>query len=206
MRPLPILIAICLLIPLAAAAQDSPTPKVAIPAAASLIGKPIDGDKQYAIGSSAPKSKSGDWSYGFDFDDPGLERLASAAARGKAAPLLTASHLYDTRCAAGDKAPFTFGAGDRFKLKGSMQDGQYADAWVYLGEGDAFDAKALKVKMDFSQNDGAMHFDLDPTALAPRGAVAFCPDAAAPGKTGGHCTIFSLKGFARAYDFVCNAK
>jgi hypothetical protein len=207
MRVLPILLAI-VLAPSLAVADDNPQPKkkVAIPDAATLIGKTIEGDRQYEIGSNAPQTKSGDWSYGFGYDDPGLERSASSPARGKADSLLDTSHMYDTRCAAGDKASFSFGAGDRFKLKGTMQKGQYADAWIYLGDGDAFDAKPLKIKMDFSQNDAAMHFDLDPTILAPRSAAAICPDAAAPGKTGGHCAMFSLKGFARAYDFVCQAK
>jgi hypothetical protein len=91
------------------------------------------------------------------------------------------------------------------QLKGAIEAGQYADAWLHLGDKGMFDDKPLKLKMDFSQNDGAMHFDLDAATLAPRGMAALCPTAAPP-KTGGRCSIFSLKGFARAYDFVCEAK
>ena len=70
------------------------------------------------------------------------------------------------------EAPFSFGASDSFKLKGSINSGQYAYAWLYLGDKDAFNADALKVKMDLSQNDGAMHFALDPAILTPRGVAA----------------------------------
>jgi hypothetical protein len=207
MRALTLLAALCLP-PMAALAQDNPSPKkIAVPDAASLIGKKVAVDRQFEIGSNATKIQTGDWSYGFDYDDPGLERTASTKERGKDGAAFDTYHLYDTRCAPGDKAaPFAFGAGDHFPLKGSMAKGQYADAWIYLGDKDTYDDKALKLKMDFSQNDAAMHFALDPAILAPRDVAAICPTAAPPGKAGGHCAIFSLKGFARAYDFVCNAK
>jgi hypothetical protein len=207
MRWLALLAALCLL-PAAALGQEAAKPKkVVIPDAASLIGKKIDGDRQSDIGANAPKTKAGDWEYGFEFDDSGLLRSGSSAERGKGGALLDTFHAYDSRCAVGEKAaPFSFGAGGSFKLKGSMAKGQYADAWIYLGDKDACDAAALKTKMDFSQSDALMHFTLDPAVLAPRGAAAVCPTSAPPGKAASHCAIFSLKGFARAYDFVCNAK
>jgi len=207
MRALPILIAICQLAPVAAAAQDKPSPKVVAPDAASLIGKKIDGDRQSTIATNAPQTKAGDWSYGFEYDDPGLQRGASTPQRGKPDALLSASHIFDSRCAPGDKtADFSFGADESFKLKGSPAKGQYSNAWLYLGDADKFDDKPLKLKMDFSENDGAMHFRLDAMSLASRSVAAFCPTDAPPGKTGGHCATFSLRGFARAYDYVCEAK
>jgi hypothetical protein len=122
-----------------------------------------------------------------------LERSASTTERGKGGALLSTAYPYDKRCAPGAaKAPFSFGEGERFKLKGSMAKGRYADAWIYLGDKDSFDAKALNVRMDFSENDAAMHFALDPPSLAPRSAAALCPDAVAPGKPGAHCAIFIL--------------
>jgi hypothetical protein len=209
MRLSPILLAICILHPGAASADDSPQPKkkIPIPDAASLIGKKIDGDRQSDIATNAPKTKSADWSYGFEYDDSGLERSAWTPQRGKPDALLSASYVFDSRCGAGDKAAdFSFGADESFKLKGSPAKGQFANAWLYLGDADKFDDKPLKLKMDFSENDAAMHFKLDAASLSSRAMAAFCPTDAPPSKAGGHCATFSLKGFARAYDYVCEAK
>jgi hypothetical protein len=201
------LAALCLLTPVAMADDNVPAKKIVIPDAASLIGKTISGDRQGDIGSNAKKAKSDDWEYGFEYDDAGLQRSAESTQRGKGGALLSTVFAYDKRCAPSEKAAsFSFGAGDAFKLKGSQTKGRYADAWITPGDKDSFDAKSLKVKMDFSENDAAMYFVLDPSSLTTRGVLAICPTAAPPAGATGHCAIFSLKGFARAYDYVCNAK
>jgi hypothetical protein len=208
MRLLPILAAIILTPSLAAADDSAPAKKkVAIPDAASLIGKKLSDDRQSDIATNAPQTKSGDWSYAFEYDDAGLARFASTPQHGKTDALLSTDHMFDTRCAANEKtAPFSFNADESFKLKGTEQKGRYSDAWVYVGDDDKFDDKPLKIKMDLSENDAAMHFTLDPASLSSRTTAAICPTSAPPGKTGSKCAVFSLKGFARAYDYVCNAK
>jgi hypothetical protein len=62
------------------------------------------------------------------------------------------------------------------------------------------------VTMEFSENDAALYFNLDPARMARSAKLALCPSAAAPGTKASRCAIFSLAGFARAYDFVCDGK
>src|ERR1035438_4730820 len=75
-----------------ALAQDKPKPD-----AAALIGKTLSPDKQSAIADHAVMAKSGAWTYGLTFDDPGLERMADADARGGGA-VLTVAQTYFKRC------------------------------------------------------------------------------------------------------------
>ena len=185
----------------AAFAQDKP-----IPDAASLIGKTLDPDRAYELGEHAPKTKTGDWTYGFESDES-LLRSGSATERGKGGAQLDTIFIYNKRCARSDKsAPFSFSVGERFALKGSVEKGRFANAWIFFGDREVFDAMGVAKKMVFSENDAELHFTLDPNELAKRGVLALCPTAAAPAKMDGACSIFSLKGFERAYDFVCEAK
>ena len=206
MRLIPLL-ATCFLLPIASAAQDKPSAAaIDLRNPAALIGKRLDTDRAYEAGLHAPKMNAADWTYGFQSDE-GLERAASTAERGKSDVELDTVYPYDQRCArSGKTAPFTFGGGDRYKLRGSVEKGRYAEAWLYFADKGVFDAAAVKTKLTFSENDAALHLALDPAEMALRGALAICPTAAPPGNAGGACSVFSLKGFARAYDFVCDAK
>jgi hypothetical protein len=91
-------------------------------------------------------------------------------------------------------------------LKGSVAQGRRADAWVYFGNAANFEPKPLKVTMAFSENDGALHLKLDPAEIARYAKLALCSTATAPDGSSDRCAIFSLSGFVRAYDFVCDAK
>ena len=91
MRGSVLLFALGILFPTAAFGQSTPgniNIKIDIKDAASLIGKSLDADTQYATGSDAQRLSADDWSYGFEFDDPGLQRTASSKERGKAGALL----------------------------------------------------------------------------------------------------------------------
>jgi len=81
-----------------------------------------------------------------------------------------------------------------------------SDAWLFFVKGDAFDGAGRKVKLEVSENDGALYMKLDPTEIAANVTLAICPTAKAPGAGKAKCSLFNLDGFARAYDYVCDAK
>lgn len=187
-------------------AQEKPV-RIDIKDAASLIGKTLDEDTQYATGTDAPRESVGDWSYGFEFDDAGLMRTASAKEHAKGEARLSTAFAYNRHCKRAVKdAEFTFIVDERFPLKGSESKGRRTEAWIHLGTSAAFDPKPAKASLAFSENDGALHLKLDPALMTRHERIALCPTAAAPAAKTGRCAIFSLAGFARAYDFVCEAK
>ena len=102
----------CLAFVAAALASDQPKPD-----AAALIGKTLSPDKQSAIADHAVMAKSGAWTYGLTYDDPGLERTADADERGGGAAL-TVAQSYFKRCDRAASPSFAFGGDDRFVLKG----------------------------------------------------------------------------------------
>ncbi|MCK9919229.1 hypothetical protein MXD81_59880 [Microbacteriaceae bacterium K1510] len=191
----------------AACAANEPPKKIDIPDAASLIGKTLDDETQFASGTDAPRVTAEDWSYGFAFDDPGLQRTASTRDRGKGGGLISMAEIYDRRCDRAAKTMrFAFGSDERFPLKGTVAKGRYADGWVFFGDALSFEGTPAKIKMELSENDGALYVALDRARMLQSRQVALCPTVtAAPGK-GGRCAMFSLAGFARAFDFVCEAK
>lgn len=204
MRRLVLLFALCLLVPTAAVAENAPA-NSKLPAPASLIGKALDVDRQSALGSDAPRATAGVWSYGFEYDDPGLMRTASSKDRSSGGSVLSTAFRYDQRCARSDRAaPFAFSGDERFVLKGTVAKGRWADAWIYYGDAATFQRAPVKIAMAFSENDGALHFKLDPARMTQVARLALCPSAGAA--SAARCAIFSLAGFARAYDFVCDAK
>ncbi len=207
MRPSVLLLALCALLPVPAFAQTKPG-KIDIKDAATLIGKTLDEDTQYAAGGpDAARVTVNDWSYGFAFDDPGLQRLASTKEGGKGTALLSTVMIYNQRCKRTDKAvPFAFDGDERFPLKGSVAKGRRAEAWVHFSKNNAYEPAPTRIGMTFSENDGALYFKLDPAQLARYERIALCPTAAAPDAKPTRCAIFSLAGFVRAYDFVCDAR
>ena len=190
---------VCFALAVPALALDKPKPD-----AAALIGKTLSPDKQSAIADHAVMAKSGGWTYGLAYDDPGLERMADASERGGAAAL-TVAQIYSRRCDRASSPSFAFGGDDRFVLKGETGS-RVADAWLFFAKGDAFDGAGRKIKLEMSENDGALYTKLDPAELAANATLAICPTAKAPGAGKSKCSQFDLAGFARAYDFVCDAK
>jgi hypothetical protein len=189
----------CLAFAAPALASDKPKPD-----AATLIGKTLSPDKQSAIADHAVIAKSEAWTYGLTYDDPGLERMADANERGGGATL-TVAQIYSKRCDRASSPSFAFGGDDRFVVKGETGS-RVADAWLFFAKGDAFDGAGRKVRLEMSENDGALYTKLDPTELAANATLAICPTAKAPGTGRAKCSLFDLAGFARAYDFVCDAK
>jgi hypothetical protein len=207
-RPCCLALAFCSVASGFAFAQDAASKPVAIPDAASLIGKTVDGDRQYAIGQQAKQSKSGDWTYGFGGDaEGGLERQASVTTGARAKSILAVSHAYDSRCKRADK---TIGASlddgvKRFRAKRQSDGGSTSQAWVSYGDAGGFGV-AAKQTMPFQEIDATYLPKLDLAAMSARGQVALCPSAVAPDKIVSQCAVFSLKGFPRAFDYVCDAK
>ena len=189
----------CLAFAAPALALDTPKPD-----AAALIGKTLSPNKQSAIADHAVMAKSGAWTFGLTYDDPGLERMADSNERGGGAAL-TVAQIYSKRCDRAARPSFAFGGDDRFVLKGETGS-RVADAWLFFAKGDAFDGAGRKVRLEMSENDGALYTKLDPTELAANATLAICPTAKAPGAGKAKCSLFDLDGFARAYDYVCDAK
>ena len=199
--------ALALSISMSAACAEEAPKKADISDAASLIGKTLDEDTQFASGVDAPRVTAEDWSYGFAFDDPGLQRTATTADRGKGGGRISVTEIYNRRC---DRAAKTvrlaFAGDERFTLKGMVAKGRYADGWIFFGDALSFEGTPAKIKMEMSENDGAFYLALERQRMLQSRQVALCPTVtAAPGK-GGRCAMFSLAGFARAFDFVCDAK
>lgn len=204
MRRLIPLVALAMLLPALTLAQNAPAKKVGLAEAASLIGQTLDADLQYEIGSDAPRETADDWSYGFEYDDAGLMRGASTKQRGGEA-LFATSTVYNRRCTR-TAVPFSFAGDERFSLKGTVAKGRRANGWLYFGDKASFEKQALKLTMTFSENDGALHFKLDPARMAKVARLAVCATATAPDVKASRCALFSLAGFARAFDFACDAK
>ena len=189
----------CLAFAAPALADDAPKPS-----AAALIGKTLSPDKQSAIADHATMAKSGGWTYGLTYDDPGLERMTDATERQGGAAL-TVAFPYIKRCNRAAAPSFAFGGDERFALKGETGT-RVADAWLFFAKGEAFEGAGHKAKLQMSENDGALHLQLDPAELAANATLAICPTAKAPGSGKAKCSLFDLAGFARAYDYVCEAK
>jgi hypothetical protein len=195
---------VCLAVAVPALAEDRPKPKAGAPDAAALLGKTLSPDKQSAIADRAIMAKSGAWTYGLSYDDSGLERIADANERDGGAAL-TVAHTYLKRCDRAQSPSFAFGGDERFVVKGEAGS-RVADAWLFFAKGDSFDGAGRKIKLAMSENDGALYTALDPAELAASQTLAICPAAKAPGTGKAKCSLFNLAGFARAYDFVCDAK
>ena len=135
---------------------------------------------------------------------PDIAAGVNAARQGGGAAL-TVAQIYSKRCDRASSPSFAFGGDDRFVLKGETGS-RVADAWLFFAKGDAFDGAGRKVRLEMSENDGALYTKLDPAELATNATLAICPTAKAPGTGKAKCSSFDLAGFARAYDFVCDAK
>jgi len=130
--------------------------------------------------------------------------MADATERNGGAAL-TVALPYIKRCDRAAAPSFAFGGDERFALKGATGS-RVADAWLFLAKADAFAAAGRKVRLAMSENDGALYLTLDPSELAANRTLAICPTAKAPGAGKAKCSLFDLAGFARAYDYVCDAK
>ncbi len=176
--------------------------------AAALIGKAMDYDQQSKIADRSPHAQANDWSFGLSYgNEGGLVRQASSSETGKGSLSLRTENDYSTRCdPASKELDFTVDIDPRLSASDSKKAGDHAESWLTFADRGVFDARPQKIKMNYNWDAVNLNFSLDRAELLKRGQLAFCPGPKSPDSQGEHCVRFSLKGFARAYDFVCQAK
>jgi hypothetical protein len=194
----------------AQAVKETQTPPDKLVAeAAALVGKKIADDKQQKIADRSPHARADDWSFGLSYgNEGGLVREASSDETGKGALSMNTENDYSARCDPSLKAlAFTIGMDPRLNAKADYtKPGDHAVSWFTFGDHGVFDAKPRKIEMDYNWDAVNLGFSLDRAELSRRGQLVFCPSPKSPDSLGAHCVRFSLKGFTRALDFVCEAK
>jgi hypothetical protein len=193
--------------PTAKAEDAAPEQPLVIPSAASLIGKTLEYDYIVALVKQAKSVKSGDWFYGFDLDASGAGLTRSAFLNGADGEDLSTAYRSDQRCnRAQSTAAFHFGdEAQRFNSELAVKTG-YAMAWLYAGDRGVFKVLPGQDKMSFNGDAGGFDLELPLTPLLKHSQVAFCPARVSADKVAARCTIYSLQGFVRAFDYVCDAK
>jgi hypothetical protein len=195
---------------LAQAIKDTPTPPGELAAqAAALIGKEIAYGKQSKIADRSPHAKADDWRFGLEYGAEGpLVRAADANEIGKGALSIRTENDYGARCnRAGKEIGFTIDMDPRLNAKTDAgKPGDHAEAWLTFADRGVFDPHPRKIALGYNWDAVNLNFALDSAELTRRGAFALCQTAKLPDSPGAHCARFSLKGFARAFDFVCEAK
>lgn len=185
------------------------TPAALVAEAAALIGKDIAYDRQSKIADRSPHAKADDWRFGLEYGAEGpLVRAASSDEIGKGKLAIRAENAYDARCDRASKELFfTIDMDPRLNAKSDAgKPGDHAEAWLTYADHGVFDAHPRKIELGYNWDAVNLGFALDPADLAKRGAFALCQTAKPPDAPGARCARFSLKGFARAFDFVCEAK
>jgi hypothetical protein len=181
--------------------------KAIIPSAESLIGKTLDADRVYALSLHATRPRSGDWTYGFGGDAEGGLTLSAEVlgVRGSKSSLEAAAN-YGARCPPSPTVELILDDADSKFDPDHAERRPLTASWVYFGDRGVFDAQPLRRKMVFQAIDATFVFELDLATLSKRGQVALCPASMAADKVATNCTVFSLRGFSRAFEYVCNAK
>jgi hypothetical protein len=194
----------------AQAIKDTPTPPEKLVAeAAALIGKDIEYDQQSKIADRSPHAKAGDWRFGLEYGNEGpLVRGAEAGETGKGELVIRTENGYDAPCDPAQKElAFTIDMDSRLNAKtNETKAGDHAEAWLSYADHGVFDARPRKINLGYNWDAVNLNLTLDPAELSRRGEFALCPTAKSPDSPGARCALFSLKGFARAFDFVCYAK
>ena len=194
---------------IAQAIKETPTaPDKLAAEAAALIGKQMDYDQQSKIADRSPHAQANDWSFGLSYGNEGaLAREALSNETGKGSLSLRTENDYGSRCdPASKELEFTIDIDARLNATDSNKAGDHAESWLTFADHGVFDARPRKIKMNYNWDAVNLNFSLDRAELLKRGQLAFCPGPTSPDSQGAHCVRFSLKGFARAYDFVCQAK
>jgi hypothetical protein len=193
---------------LATPALADPSQDDLVAKAATLLGKSLTYEKQQAIFDKHPHAASDDWTLRLDVGEEGeLVRSADVAAsnvKGGDGPLLTTETSYERRCEAKTPSLVNFTLGDDGRLLGKVAPPRTVpDLYLRLSRAGAHDAPLKKTHTGFSWDSGAYEVELPLADLTAAEALAACRTAAYSPKT---CLDFSLKGFARAYRYVCEAR
>jgi hypothetical protein len=192
--------------------KDTPTSIGALAAeAAALVGKKIDYDAQKKIFNRSPHAKAADWRFGLEVGNEGeLARAADTRESGKGKLSIRTEYDANGRCGATDEhLAFTIDMDPRLNADADKDQGKHkthADAWESFADHGAFAGLPRKIELGYNWDAVALDFKLDPSELARHGELALCRTSNPPGASPADCAFFSLKGFQRAFDFLCQAK
>ena len=204
---------LALLVSVASACAEGAAPAsadAAMPKAEALLGVDPDYDHVIKYFEHAKVVRAGDWLLKYSLDEGGgaLTRSASSQSTNTKDAALSVDHESKTRCdRRASEISVTLGETDaRFSAEALAKKGGKAFAWVFSGNHGVFDAKPQRRELGWSVDSGDITFAVSPDVLLKHEQAAFCakPVAAAAVATG--CSVFSLKGFSEAYDYVCDAR
>ncbi|WP_158813996.1 hypothetical protein [Methylocapsa sp. S129] len=210
-----LLASLALLVPLVAAARAEDAapaiPDLPVPKAESLLGVDIDYDHVISYMEHDKGARSGDWDLKYNLDDGGgaLTRSASSASTNTHDARLNIDHESKTRCDRREpEISVTLGEADaRFDADAlSKKGGDKASLWIFAGDHGVFDAKPQRRQMLWNLDSGDLSFSLATEVFLKHGQIALCPTPVATQGIASGCSLFSLKGFSGAYDYVCDAK
>jgi hypothetical protein len=198
---------------IAAAHADDAAPAIPerpVPKAESLLGVDLDYDHVIDYMQRDKGARCGDWDVKYNLDEGGgaLTRSASSASTNTRDARLNIDHDSKTRCdRRASEISVTLGETDaRFNADALSKKGGAASVWVFAGDHGVFDAKPLRRRLSWSLDSGDMSFTFGADVFLKHGEVALCPKPVAAEAIASGCTLFSLKGFSSAYDYVCDAK
>ena len=190
----------------AASADNLPTPLDA----GKLLGKTIGDDRQESIVKAAKPIKADDWELGFD-DGPegGLYRNATThpISGGDKQSELGFSHSYKDRCQDKDRRHVEayLALSSKFPVKGETGS-QQAIGWISFTVAGQPATPPKRQAFPMDEMLGQLHQTFDPDQLKAASVLTICPTAKPWDGTSKDCIRFSLKGFPRALDYVCDAK
>ena len=191
-------------------AHDLPNPVTPLDAG-KLLGEDIDYDRQQAMIQAVKPIKSGDWELTFENGpEVGLYRYASTAplGAGDKEALLSASHSYSDVCAAGDRRTVDFVLtlpADRFPIKGKAGS-QQTISWVSLVNAGKPATPPKPQVFGMDELLGDLHQSYAVGQLNGAEALVICPTAKPWDGASKVCVRIGLKGFSRAYAYVCDAQ
>lgn len=196
----------------AARAEDAAPagPDASVPKAEALLGVDLDYDHVIKYFDHDRTVRAGDWDLKYSLDEGGgaLTRSASSASTNTKDATLNVDHESKTRCdRRASEISVTLGEGDvRFSADALAKKGGKAFAWIFSGDHGVFDAKPQRRELGWSLDSGDITFTVSPDVLLKHGQTALCARSVAASAVASGCSVFSLKGFSAAYDYVCDAK
>jgi hypothetical protein len=200
------------LLAMPARAEDAEpkSPNLPVPKAEALLGVDPDYDHVIAFCDHDKERRSGDWMYRYSLDAGGgaLTRSASTSAPNTKDSQFSIDHDAKTR---GDRGAQDieggFGVADaRFSAEALAKEGGKPLTRTYGDDRGVFDPKPQRRELGWSLESGDLRFMMLTAQIAKHGQFALCPRQVALGAVASSCTLCSLKGFAGAFDYACDAK
>jgi hypothetical protein len=197
----------CLLASPAFAGDSSPVTPLD---ASKLLGKDIAEERQEAIIKASKSIRTGDWEIGFgDGPEGGLYRDASTyPLNGDKQTYFGFSHGYKDRCEGEDRRRVALDMdlpSNRFPVKGKPGS-QQAIGWVSFAFAEKPATPPKRTTFGMDELLGLLHQVYDLDRLKALSALVICPTSKAWDGVSKDCVRVSLKGFAQAFDYVCDAK